>query len=228
MAIVLVIVALLVGGMLIPLSAQQDLRNNSDTTRQIEELREALLGFAVVNGYFPCPAKSTTNGNEDRDTATNNCTGSKRSGFIPWVTLGVQPSDAWGHLFLYSVTKKFSDSDPNQRFTLSTDRDITIKTRDSGGNLINLTVSADIPVAFASTGKNGYLSWAIDSATQAPDGPVQNDDEDTNAGASATGTVFISRTQSGANASIGEFDDIVSWIPPTVLFNRMVAAGKLP
>jgi len=26
----------------------------------------------------------------------------------------------------------------------------------------------------------------------------------------------------------GEFDDVVVWIPKTTLFNRMVAASKLP
>jgi len=226
LTIVLVIVALLIGGMLLPLSAQRDLQSTSETQKQLSEIKEALIGFTVVNGHFPCPAISSSNGNEDRDTATKNCTGSKRNGVLPWVTLGVPASDAWGHLFMYSVTRSFSDSGTN--FSLLTTRDITVKTRDSGGNLANLTKSDDVPVVVYSTGKNGYLSWTLDSGTQAADSPNQNDDEDTNTGSSATGKVFISRTQTGSTASGGEFDDIVTWISPNILFNRMIAAGKLP
>ncbi len=38
--------------------------------------------------------------------------------------------------------------------------------------------------------------------------------------------VFVSRpptTDSG-----NEFDDLVVWLPATILFNRMVSAGRLP
>ena len=56
------------------------------------------------------------------------------------------------------------------------------------------------------------------------DGSTTNADEDTNAAAT---TVFFSRDQSSVPNG-GEFDDIVVWIPPYVLFNRMIAAGRLP
>jgi hypothetical protein len=39
---------------------------------------------------------------------------------------------------------------------------------------------------------------------------------------------FVSRNPSSPGAPGGEFDDIVSWLPTGILFNRMVAAGKLP
>jgi len=32
----------------------------------------------------------------------------------------------------------------------------------------------------------------------------------------------------GTAASGGEFDDLVIWLPPGILFNRMVQAGRLP
>lgn len=224
LAIVLVVVSLLIGGMLMPLSAQQDIRNTSDTTRQLAEIREALLGFAVVNRYFPCPAVSATDGREDR-TGTA-CTSTKRKGLLPWVTLGVQPNDGWGHVFMYSVTPAFSDS--ATPFTLTSARDITIQTRDSGGSIVNLTNANDIPVVVHSTGKNGYWSWSSDSAVQNPDSSTANGDEDTNAGSAATGKTFVSRTPTGAESSTGEFDDLVTWISPNILYNRMISASKLP
>lgn len=228
LAIVMIIMALLIGGMMVPLSAQQDIRNNAETTRQLDEIREALLGFAVTKGYFPCPAKSTSDGTEDRNAASEKCIGGKRYGPIPWVTLGLKPSDSWGHLFLYSVTPVFSHGKPADRFTMSSSPDITIKTRDPAGTLENLSNIDDIPAVLLSTGKNGHLSWTLDQAAQNADSAGANGDEDTNASPTANGKTFVSRTPSGPDAGTGEFDDLVTWISPNVLFNRMVAAGKLP
>ncbi len=227
LAIVMVIMALLIGGMMLPLSAQQDIRNNAETTRQLDEIREALLGFAITKGYFPCPAKSVSDGTEDRNAGSEKCTGNKRYGLLPWVTLGLKPSDSWGHLFIYSVTPAFSHGKPAERFTMTESPDITIKSRDSAGNLENISNANDIPVVILSTGKNGYLSWTLDQAAQNADSAGANGDEDTNA-SSADGKTFISRTPTGPGAATGEFDDLVTWISPNVLFNRMVAAGKLP
>ena len=230
LAIVMIIMALLIGGMMVPLSAQQDIRNNTETTRQLEEIREALLGFAVTKGYLPCPAKSSSDGNEDRNTITGKCTGTseKRFGLIPWVTLGLKPNDSWSHLFIYSVTPAFSRAKPAELFKISSDPDITIKTRDTVGNLVNLSNVNGIPVVIMSTGKNGYWSWTLDQAVKNADSNGSNIDEDTNASTTSDGKTFISRTATGPDASTGEFDDLLTWISPNVLFNRMVAAGKLP
>lgn len=228
LAIVMVIMALLIGGMMLPLSAQQDLRNNAETTRQLDEIREALLGFAITKGYFPCPAKSASDGSEDRNPGTQQCTGGKQYGLLPWVTLGVRPSDSWGHLYLYSVTPAFSHKAPAERFKIATSPNITIKTRDAAGNLENISNDNDIPVVVLSTGKNGHWSWTPDLAAQNADSAGANDDEDTNASSTSDGKTFISRTPTGPDATTGEFDDLVTWVSPNVLFNRMVAAGKLP
>lgn len=224
LAVVLIIVSLLIGGMLMPLSAQQDARVSTETTRQLNEIKEALVGFAVVNGYFPCPAISSTDGREDR--SGNVCTGAKRKGLLPWVTLGIQPTDGWGYIFMYSVTPAFSNS--GLHFSLTSPRDITIQTRDAGGTSVNLTNSNDIPVVIHSTGKNGYWGWPLDSAVANPDSANPNDDEDTNSGTMATGQLLFSRAPSIPTSGNGEFDDIVTWISPNILFSRMIAAGKLP
>jgi hypothetical protein len=60
------------------------------------------------------------------------------------------------------------------------------------------------------------------------DWPANYPDENTNATATTT---FVSRVPQGARPILiggGEFDDIVTWISPNILFNRMVSAGKLP
>ena len=39
---------------------------------------------------------------------------------------------------------------------------------------------------------------------------------------------FVSHPPTANGAPNGYFDDIVIWISPNILINRMVAAGKLP
>jgi hypothetical protein len=189
----------------------------------LDEIKEALIGFAIANKYLPCPAVSSVVGSEALRDAAGNCP--SREGYIPWVALGVSKLDSWGRIFRYSVTPAFSNN--TTLFTLSTARDITVKTRDSANALINLTNAGDIPAVILSHGKNGYLG-ATDTGSIIANASALNPDEITNAPPSV-GTTFVSRSASGINvATIGEFDDIVTWLSPNILFNRMVAAGKLP
>ncbi len=215
MAIVLVIVGLLLGGMLMPLSAQMEQRRNSETQKALDEINQALIGFAVANKRLPRPATSATNGDERAACTTEaECTG-----FIPWTALGVTKLDAWNHIFRYKVTMAFTTT-----FALTTARSITVQTRDSAGVLANLTTANDVPAIVLSHGKNGYGSTADDGTLQ-PSVPASNIDETTNA---TSTTTYVSRSPAGTGATGGEFDDLVAWLSPNTLFNRMVAAGQLP
>ncbi|MES2126227.1 MAG: type II secretion system protein [Pseudomonadota bacterium] len=222
MAMVMVIVGLMLGGLLTPLAMQMEQRKISETQKTLDESREALLGFAMRYGYLPCPAVSAVNGMEDRSGA--NCTGGKRQGFLPWATLGLSKLDAWGHILHYSVSPAFSNS--QTLFNLSTPRDITIGTRDARGNLVAATGISDIPAVIMSHGKNGYGAFS-DLGIRSADTTATNLDERTNA--SVTGIAFVQRVPvDNPAAPGGEYDDMVIWLSPNVLFNRMVVAGVLP
>lgn len=227
LSVVLVIIALLLGGLLVPLGAQVEQRQYAETEKQLLEIKEALMGFAVSNRYLPCPAVSSANGVEDR-TGTS-CNGGKRVGFLPWVTLGVKPSDSWGNLFRYSVTPAFTVSDPANLFTLDEASDatwITIRTRNSSG-AVDLSIPDGIPAAVLSHGKNGYGATSDTGIARALPGTWDNtQDEFQNANNT---DLFWSRTRAD-NAAVtgGPFDGIVVWISPKILFSRMVAAGRLP
>jgi prepilin-type N-terminal cleavage/methylation domain-containing protein len=52
LAIVMFIVTLLLGGMLLPLAGQQDIRNHGDTQKIMADARDALLGFAMANRAY--------------------------------------------------------------------------------------------------------------------------------------------------------------------------------
>jgi prepilin-type N-terminal cleavage/methylation domain-containing protein len=220
MAVVMVIAGLMIGGLLAPLSVQMEQRRIAETRAALDEARDALAGFALRNGYLPCPAVSASNGLEDR--SGNACRAGKRQGFLPWATLGVGKLDSWGRLYHYSVAPAFADS--GQRFGLRSPRDITIATRDAQGNLVAASAINDIPAVVLSHGKNGAGGFG-DSGTAVAAAP--NIDERTNA--SANGIAFVARLPAD-NPAVpgGEYDDLLAWLSPNVLFNRMVAAGVLP
>ncbi|MEO5367645.1 MAG: prepilin-type N-terminal cleavage/methylation domain-containing protein, partial [Magnetococcus sp. WYHC-3] len=156
MAVVLVITGLLIGGMVMPMGAVMDNTRRSDTDSRLSMIEEALLGFAMANGYLPCP-DTNNDGLENRTgTACTNATG-----LLPWADLAVQPTDGWGNRFTYRVTLTFADTDiPSDdsgctdtpqlsSFGLCTVGDITI-TDESAAAVAN-----QVPVAVLSHGTNG-------------------------------------------------------------------------
>jgi prepilin-type N-terminal cleavage/methylation domain-containing protein len=223
MAIVLVIVGLLVSAFLVPLSVQRDLKDYAETQKRIEEIKESLIGYALTHGYLPCPAISAINGAEDRTAAI--CTSGKRAGFLPWAELGVPKLDNWGHLYRYSVTPGYTSSLAKVTLSPLTPADITIRTRDSLGNLVDLTNTGVVPFAVVSMGKNG-LGATNDDGTISLDTSATNTDEDSNAGGT---TVFVNRIfSSNKTFGGGEFDDLVTWAPSGVYVSRLVQANQLP
>lgn len=223
MAIVLIIIGISLGGMLLSLTTQIDQRNYSQTKQSMEEIKDALLGYAMSHAYLPCPAKSATDGTEDRG-AGGAC--NKRVGFLPWVALGVTRADSWNHLYRYSVTPAYANSVTPITLSPSTARDITMQTRDSAGVLVNLSNASDIPLAIISHGKNGYGATTSDGALVA-DLSINNDDEKTNN--AGIGTTIVSRDFSNVKtSSFSEYDDIVVWISPNTYLSKLVAVGKLP
>ena len=219
-AIVLLIVGLMLGGMIAPLQSQLEQRHVSETQRTMDEAREALIGYAMRNGYLPCPAVSAFDGREDRTDSSCN----KRYGYLPWTTLGLSRLDGWGRVLGYSVTPAFANS--TSFFNMTTPRDITIATRGMDGQLVQITETNDIPAVIISFGRNGYGATS-DQNTRLADAGVNNSDEKTNL--SSGGVALITRPSTdNARAPGGEFDDMITWISPNILVSRMVAAGRLP
>lgn len=99
-AIVLVIVGFLLAGVLGSLSAQKEVLKLKEDRVTVKQVEEALLSFAMVNGYLPCP-DTDNDGVENRD-ANNYCSGVQ--GTIPFLELqNVGRQDAYGNGFLYAV-----------------------------------------------------------------------------------------------------------------------------
>lgn len=114
LAVALLIVGLLMASALIPLSAQIEVRNVADTRRTVDQVKDAIIGFAQANGRLPCPANGASAagtagaGLEQYDAVTTkSCT--VALGVVPWATLGVPETDAWGRRFTYRVSPAFAD-----------------------------------------------------------------------------------------------------------------------
>jgi type II secretory pathway pseudopilin PulG len=223
LAIVMLIVGLMLGGVMSSLSQQDVIKRTKRTDERLVEVREALMGFAVANGRLPRPATSPANGAERAACATEaQCTG-----FLPWAALGLQPLDGFDKLIAYSVTPAFA----NAAFTLTSLPTKAIQTRNNAGALVFLAGAAGcaagsgcVPAVVHSFGKDNW-GTTVDGLPMA-DGSGTNVDEDSNAAATL---VFIRRdTTTGPTAPGGEFDDQLTWLPLPVLQGRMVQAGRLP
>ena len=229
-AVAVLVITLLLGSLLVPLNTQVEQRQIGETERRLAEIKEALIGFAAINGYLPCPAISATDGTEDRTAGACTLVGGnpKRDGMLPWATLGVSPLDSWNNLYRYSVDPDFSDI--NNLIALDRKGDIVLRSRNAAGAAINLTNASDpeIPVVVLSHGGNAHGATGeggLARATRTGWGSGV-DDEFTNA---TNATEFWVRTRTTNPAANGkEFDDIVVWISPNVLMARLVAAGRLP
>jgi prepilin-type N-terminal cleavage/methylation domain-containing protein len=205
MAMVLMIVGLLLGGLLVPLSVQMEQRNITETQKTLSEIKEAIIGYAIVNGKLPCPALANRPTGSDPQAGTVDC--SLTRGVLPWATLGVSETDAWGRRFTYTASNPFIVS----TFTLATAGTLTVKTASGGSD-----IAISIPAIIVSHGKNGLGAYTP-SGSQIPVSSDPDEQENSN-----TGTIYVS------HESNTTFDDLVVWISPNILFNRMVAAGKLP
>lgn len=204
MAVVLVIVALLIGGMVVPLAAQQDIRNAGETQKLLADVAEALHGYAAAHPandgrpYLPCP---DTDGDGKENRSGNAC--ASPEGDLPWSDLGLGRQDAWGNPLRYRVTDAFSNRAVG--FTLTLDGDLRVCAQSACSQVI----ADKVPAVVLSLGKNG-LATPTDA------------DELKNKTIDAADKDFVSRP--AANG----FDDLVAWLPRGILVNRMLAAGRLP
>jgi prepilin-type N-terminal cleavage/methylation domain-containing protein len=216
-AIVVFIISLVAGSMLGPLTRQIEQRRIGETQKLLDESKDALLGFAASRGYLPCPAISATDGNEGPRNSSDVCTNLR--GFLPWVTLGITKTDSWGRSLRYSVSSQFVKPSDKPKFSSNGSYTI-ISSSAPATNLATL-----VPIVILSHGPNGNGATQENGIVQANTSST-NIDEQTNL---TSTTTFVSRIPTeNTTAPGGEFDDIVTWIPSSILFNRMVAAGQLP
>ena len=171
-----------------------------------------------LNGEGTCVAADVDDGLEDRAGANNDC--KSEVGNLPWATLGVQGTDAWGQEFTYRVTADYADdtdgtgctpSTGGVSFALCSTGDITILDSDGGNN-----VATNVPAVIVSHGAN----WS-----EAPSDDEEENYEDATNG-NDTPSTFVYRDFIADDAN--PYDDLMIWISPHILRTRMLSAGILP
>lgn len=212
LAMVLLIVALLLGGLTVPLGAQDDMRRNAETQKRLADINEALLGYAAINKHLPCPMATTTSNPADARYGFEDSSQCGNEGILPWKTLGVAETDAWGG-------PRTGTADP---FTAYWRYRVDVKFS-TVGNGIQLAPSptATSDALVVSERKNRLNNVGDVVAVVYSCGPNRLADGD-NGDASATS--FETGTPFGAPYY---FDDRLIWISRPALFGRLAANGTL-
>ena len=252
-AIVLLIVSIILGYTLGMVPIQQELRRYQQADEEMGQILDSVYAFAQVNGYLPCPANAASSGfqcRDDNDAPTPNdgvCEGTIAGldvtqdscdlwfGFVPGKTLGLNGKysdsglllDPWGSPYRYQVTNDDvgggssigedfvfqgdmkNEGMSNLRPDLAVCNSLTDITTSACG--ANNTIVKGIPLVILSTGKDS--------------GNVSSGVQDENLDNSDTDKVFISISRNDALGS--EFDDIVKWISPNVLYSKMLETGQI-
>ena len=221
-AVVLVIVGLLVGSFIGTISSRIETTRYTETRNELDDIKQAILGYAYINGALPCP-------DTDNDGVIQvGCAGAgTTTGTVPWVTLGLGAGDSWNNRYEYWLdVVPFADlATP---FDLDTNAIAggVVMTRNTDGTAL-IALASNVVVVVFSRGKNGLGAMGVDGiAKQAIPGTGHSDEAENGDGNSA----FVSRphTSEDDTTDVGTFDDQAVWISEFVLKAKMVEAGKLP
>lgn len=227
LAIVLVVVGLLLTMLLRPLTVQREISARAETQRLLEQAREALIGYAVVNGHLPCPdTKAIPDGIEVRvnNICVNDANNPEDEGVLPWNSLGIRRTDAWGRYFRYRADSTFSNN--STLFGINdAENSSGININSESGALVSMSSRpASIIISHGLNGLGALTTMQATPANQMPLPLATALDETENTDMDVTFVAHVP-TPSG---SINEFDDLVIWISPKVLINRMISAQRLP
>jgi prepilin-type N-terminal cleavage/methylation domain-containing protein len=274
-AIVLLIVTILLGYTVALFPRQQQLKQYRAVNQQMDQVVDAIIGFAQVNGRLPCPAlPNGLNGPGNEDNNANGC--GEYGGFVPVNTLGLDGRfnkdslllDPWGNPYRYYVTDVDFNGDGKSDFTApgemravglvdsepdgyidldgrylicdaagtSTDDKCTGAAEVFGkfDNSSGFDRYAGAPFVLLSLGKNWNEATPAGDELENSGAKLSTTDLGMAVGPSgieyllkdvANGeTTFVRRPGGLAD----DFDDVVRWVSPSILFSRMIQAGQLP
>ncbi len=224
MAVVLMILGFVLGALLMPIQVQRQQQALQQTQNMLEIAQKSLLGYAQTQGRLPCPANLSDTAGVANPVAGGAC--AVQAGFLPAVTLGIQPVningfalDGWGNPIRYAVTQSDQGGITSPDFTSTGDM----------GTVGIAALKPDLRVCASSANCTDDINLVKDAVaviyslgatgSDAPGGADENENLDGN-------TVFVSH-ESRTNDAGGEFDHVVAWISPFILYNAMIEAGQL-
>ena len=265
-AVTLAIVGSILAAIAVPLAGRWEANQVADTERSLELILDALIGFAIANGRLPCPADpSNRAGDEARIESgeTSGCSTQSAAsesniatGSVPWTTLGVPATDAWGHRFIYSVETRSTDRAtfdacarppvvdvPTRCPAPEASAAIEIRQRFGRAGTLNTlpVIATNLAAVVASSGKNGHWAFSLDGRQSRPSGIDPADDEGENSiQLMSPGIVRDRATFFGGPPRAGSrdcndrtnnapcpFDDLVVPLSRIRLLANFAAAGRL-
>jgi len=248
LAIVFVIIGVLLSYVFLPARAQLETANIKKARAKLVEIEEALYGFAIANGRLPCPTFPNENGKENPANPAAYCKGSANItgyiGFVPANTLGLKGEvncdgllmDPWGNPYYYSVTNA-DITGTEAIFIVQNAQGIL----NAGGPAV-ASATANIKVCNDLTAACNAATSSIDNAVAVifSTGTRQRnnsatEDENAGQGANIASSCSLPAYKIGSDAlyysalrvedTNKEFDDIVSWISPNILYAKLLQAG---
>lgn len=217
LAMSLLVVGLLVGTFVLPVTGQLNARAIGETEKTMENIRDALIGYAVFYNKLPCPAAVVSNPSVN-DLGTSQSSLCGQEGFVPWAELGIgRVVDAWGFPIRYRVDNNYTTTIPTD---LRTGNGITISHDTASGSVNLVSSEADgsskIIVVLLSYG-NDHLANGTVAQQGSAITPYENGDGN---------AVYVSNEYINGSNAASNFDDIVVWIPKTTLLARLSAANR--
>lgn len=250
-AIVFIIIAVLLSYAFMPLRAQLETANIKKAKLKLAEIEESLYGFAIAKQRLPCPTQPGQGGIAQFTTVAGagNCTSS--IGFIPSTTLGIKGEvncdgllmDPWGQPYRYSITDTDFSGTGGDDFVVSGQLRSLANGGESIGNVTpNIQVCNDLDSACGAGSAADEISANDAVAVIFSIGTKQRNnsaDENENAGEATVASqcglpaygisndrFYYASTRREINGQ--EFDDILTWISPNILYSKMLKAGIIP
>lgn len=247
LAIVLVIMTILIGGLAVPLSAQIQARRVAETRADMRAIQAALIGYAMshttavdldgdgtsetIRHFLPCPDDGTgaQAGDEGaRITGTFLC--SSIRGMLPWRTLGVNDADAWGQRYTYAVTAGFADgkgfiSVPTPTATPPTTPTSGTLNVHASANCVGAGVANLAAAVVVSHGPNGRGAQNRGGGTPLAPAAVPADERQNLPAYASVAPCNVANTDFVSRTPDANFDDLVVWLSPGTLFSRVCPDG---
>ena len=255
LAVVMMVMGLLLGGLLGPLSGRNQQQRFEETRSNLESIKAALISYSIRHGRLPCPdteVESLRDGLENNPLPEQRCghpTGivaapslaEQRkivSGFLPYSDLGVGQYDAYGNAYLYTVSLSYADMPSSLDPTPFPELTSTSNPPPTGACELARSDLAPRPsFTVCSKGAVRVLAKAGAPTPTYDDLPFMVLSRGSSGVATLAGLAdqlenvdgdrsFVQRY---LNTSPGnEFDDVLMWVPAPVLGLNLIQAGALP
>jgi len=256
LAVVFVIIAALLSYTFMPLRSQMETAYIKEARAKLNEIEESLYGYAIANGRLPCPTEPGEGGIAQPATPASPAVAGADTcdvniGFVPSNTLGIKGkvncdgllTDPWGRPYRYSVTNTDLSDNGDDFLEAGQLRSVA----NGGEGIANVTpdlrVCSDLDENCAALTLKPFIvadnvPAVIFSMGTRERGNTNREDENAGEGAAVNSTCGLPAYLMGGDefyysaqrreTAGSEFDDILIWISPNILYGKLLQAGQIP